>query len=83
MNRFIVIGARTMLELVHGMNQSVPDNAYLVYFGRNLGDYSSDKFPQEIATLQYIAVFDLSVDGGDFGSTFDNDDDDNDVVLAA
>lgn len=59
--RFTVIGANTMLELVASMNKNAHPLARVIYFGLNYGDYSDvNKYPDNTREAVFIAVFDYS-----------------------
>ena len=59
--RFMVVAAQSMFELVGMMNQVAHPMARVIYFGPNYGDYSNTElFTDEIRNATFIAVFDIS-----------------------
>lgn len=59
--RFMVVAAQSMLDLVGMMNQVAHPFARVVYFGLNYGDYSNAEiYSDEVRNAKFIAVFDIA-----------------------
>lgn len=58
--RFIVLGAKTMLELVDMMNKSTYPLVQLKYLGINIGDYTGYIDEARLKAAIVIAVFDAA-----------------------
>jgi hypothetical protein len=59
-NRFMVVGASTMMQLAGKMNTLAHPLSRLIYFGPNLGDYSDEEiYTDEYRQALFIAVFDI------------------------
>jgi len=85
--RFIVLGAKTMLELVDMMNKTTYPIVQLKYFGINVGDYTGYINEENLKAAIVIAVFDamptpiadindmeITDDFGSFGGVSGNSD---------
>lgn len=82
MDRFLVIGALNMIDLVRLM-QDVNPQLQLRYIGKNIGDYSTHPNKTDLEKVQVIAVFDLLPIHVAQIDTFIEVDTDDDVTMSA
>lgn len=93
--RFVVMGAKTMLDLLNTMNEFAHPLSRCIFYGKNEGDYSEHPEADKIKLSPYIAIFDYApvqtylledmqiiVSGDDSGSSGEVSDED-DIAMSA